>query len=480
MKPYIFISFFVILLCPFLGRSQVLYPPLNLQGEGIECSVYLTWEKPELPGGGTPPGLLGYNVYKEGDYFAYVSGQDTVWYYDIDPPPCPSNYHSYCVTAYYDLTSYGYPGQFGESGTSDTVTVAIFGCGALPFTETWDQASFSYNGWSIIPSQGNWNISVALGLPPPVSVFSGNPVATDYNFLLKSQYMPTLPLSGCTDLFLDFDLKLDNMVNSGTEQLKAEYYFCNTVDTVVVIEFSNSSGFDWTHYRFNINDARQGRIEIGFRATGQNSSNIQQWLVDNICVSFKCKPPVNLTATHVGNIITLLWDPPVCDGGTSFDSVFAGYNVYMSDSLGNPPFHKFTAAPCTDDSIVINLVPGWDPEVVRFYVTDLQNGLVMHTFLCESEPSDTVSAHFVGIDPLNYLRCNIYPNPNDGEFTADLPPDAVSVEISDLNSRVIYSDDLIQNIGRQFNIDISGHPKGVYILTVTTKTGISRGKIVLY
>jgi hypothetical protein len=481
MKPIIFLfSILILAVAPLRSAAQVtLYPPLNLQAEGIECNVYLTWDKPELPGGGTPAGLLGYNLYKEGSLLAYVSGQDTTWFYDLDPQPCPSNVHTYWVTAYYDLASYGYPGQFGESSSTDTVSIEVICSCCLPLHESWDQASFSYNDWRFSPAQSNWSISNQQGNPPPTAVFTGAPVIQNYAVTLTSKYLPTYVLTGCTNLFLEFDLKLDNVTASGTEMMTVILEHCGEpVDTLLAVD--NTAGFDWTHYRMLINDGRGGSSRILFTASGQNSSNIQQWLVDNIIVDFKCKPPLNLTGTHVGNIVTLLWDPPLCDCGTSFDSVFSGYNVYMSDSLGMAPFHRITAAPCADDSIVINLAPGWDPEVVRFYVTDLQNELVTHTFLCESEPSDTVIAYFVGIDPKKNSTCNIYPNPNKGMFTADLPADALSLEISDMEGRVLYSEDLMSHPGKQVDFDISGQPKGIYILTVRTKTVISRGKIVLY
>jgi hypothetical protein len=324
-------------------------------------------------------------------------------------------------------------------------------------------------------------MSSLMGNPLPASVFKGVPVIQNYNVTLLSKYLPTYSLTGCTDLYLEFDLKLDNATASGTELMTIILEHCGEpVDTLLAVD--NSTGFNWGHYRMLINDGRGGSSRILFTASGQNSSNIQQWLLDNILVEFKCRPPVNLDAANQGDTAAYItWDPPECDMGTIPNwNHLTGYNMYMSDSSGNPPFTRCNASPITGEWYMHFYAPGWDPSVVRFYVTDLQHDSATLVFLCESEPSDTVSAHFVGIDPLTYTRCNIYPNPNDGEFTADLPPDALSVEISDLNSRVIYSEDIMQNIGRQFNIDISGHPKGIYILTVRTKSGISRGKIVLY
>ena len=47
------------------NHLYTLYPPLNFAGTAIECSSYLHWDKPQLPGGGTPAGLAGYFIYRE-------------------------------------------------------------------------------------------------------------------------------------------------------------------------------------------------------------------------------------------------------------------------------------------------------------------------------------------------------------------------------------------------------------------------------
>jgi hypothetical protein len=481
MKPIIFLfSILILAVAPLRSTAQVtLYPPLNLQAAAMECSVYLTWEKPELPGGGTPPGLLGYNLYRDGNILEYVSGQDTTVYIDIEPPPCPAYAHNYWVTAYYDLTSYGFPGQFGESATTDTLMMNVSCDRPMPFIELWDQGTFAFNGWTSSPSQGNWTVTTSSGDPAPAASFAGSPTLTGYDHLLQSPYIDATLLTGCINLYIDFDLKLENGANTGTENLAVEAGTCDTSE--VIATFQNNTDFGWQHYTLELNDFRSKYFRVGFRAFGQNSGNIQQWLVDNIIVSFKCRPPVNLTGTIAGNSVTLLWDPPFCDMGTppSFYHI-TGYNVYMSDSLGNAPFHRITGPPCTDDSIVVNLAPGWDPEVVRFYVTDLQHDSATLIFLCESEPSDTVAAYYVGIDPKKNSTCNIYPNPNKGMFTADVPSDAVSFDVIDGFGRIVRSEKIVKTPLNQLFIDISDQPPGIYILSVTTKTGISRGIIVLY
>ena len=76
-------------------------------------------------GGQVPDGLIGYNVYRDGMFIAFVSGPDTTWYYDLNLDP--DNYE-YAVTAKYDLTDYGFPGQFDESMIEGPETVSIM-CG---------------------------------------------------------------------------------------------------------------------------------------------------------------------------------------------------------------------------------------------------------------------------------------------------------------------------------------------------------------
>ena len=44
---------------PSFTATDTLYPPTSLQADNMECVLYVHWSKPVLPGGGTPPGLLG-------------------------------------------------------------------------------------------------------------------------------------------------------------------------------------------------------------------------------------------------------------------------------------------------------------------------------------------------------------------------------------------------------------------------------------
>jgi len=479
MKNIIYISTVILMLIPWRVSSQViLYPPLNLEAEGIECNGYLTWDKPELPGGGTPQGLLGYYVYRNGVLDGYASGADTTWYYDLKNYLCPSSTHDYWVTANYDLAYYGNPGQQGASDPSDTAYLTIICAFTLPFSENWDQASFSFNDWTFEPDQGNWTMLTNAGNPAPTVAFKGEPALVNYDIALKARILPGSNLSTCTDIFLDFDLKLENLVNSGTEKLIVVNTVCDSPEDTIAI-FDNLTGFDYTHYHYLLNESRGTSLEIKFKATGQNSANIQQWLIDNILVSFKCRPPVNLSATSSQDSVTLSWDLPICDNGTNPTLFVTGYNVYRSAEGGLPPFVKLTSAQVTAKTYTDILPGGTGPSIYNYYVTDLQNDTIVNTFLCESEPSDTVMALLTGMETSVAPVCRIIPNPGTGIFKVELPFGSESLEIVDLSGRIILEQSLQGYKGNMVEEDISGQPRGVYILTVKTKTGISRGKIVI-
>lgn len=116
--------------------AYILYPPSGLEVNAVECMVYTQWQKPELPGGGTPPGLVGYWLYRNGFNIAYISDPDDLFYYDDDVEP--GIFLNYWITAKYDLTPYGYPGQYGESDPSNTAPITLICPLIFPFNESWD------------------------------------------------------------------------------------------------------------------------------------------------------------------------------------------------------------------------------------------------------------------------------------------------------------------------------------------------------
>ena len=131
--------------------SKYLYPPRNLAGTSSINSTYLTWIPPL-----TGAGVIGYNVYRN-DRRLNTAPVTALYYIDEG---VPVGTYNYIVTAIYDLTFYGSPGQFGESGPAGPVSINITGQPAAPVT-TAGNAGTPNNSTVLVPvtTNGFANIS---------------------------------------------------------------------------------------------------------------------------------------------------------------------------------------------------------------------------------------------------------------------------------------------------------------------------------
>ena len=114
-----------------------------------DVQVYLVdTEEPYSPGGGgIPDGLMEFKVYRDLMHVGTVAYdgeglEDTIGF--VDNPVDPGCY-DYTVTAVYDLTDYGFPGQTGESFHEGPDTVCVVWGYDLPFMEAWDSGNFGFN-----------------------------------------------------------------------------------------------------------------------------------------------------------------------------------------------------------------------------------------------------------------------------------------------------------------------------------------------
>jgi hypothetical protein len=259
-------------------------------------------------------GLMGYNVYNHnGTFYQYVPGPDSLstYVFGLDPG-------TYCfdVTAYYDLTVYGFPGTFGESiaqvGGPACITLN-YGID-LPFFEPWDQGTFAYHDWSFQPSQGNWSVNTGLGNPAPAADFSWQPIASNYQFALVS---PVIDASAwtCAEIWLDFDYKLEDRNATGNEKLNVDIFYGGSWKSK--LELTNTGSVNWTPQHIDISGAKGKAFRVRFLANGASTDNILHWYVDNIHAYGICKAPTSLDYTYVPaqHTVTLTWAAPECGGG---------------------------------------------------------------------------------------------------------------------------------------------------------------------
>ncbi len=301
--------------------SRYLIPPSNLIGAGIENSAFLSWYKPEMiidNNGVPPPGLMGYKIYKNGVLRDSVMNPDTLNYYDFGLNPAT---YSYSVSAKYDLTSYGFPGQYDESFQQGPVSVIINYGRLLPFLEQWEQATFSFNEWTLEPDPGNWYVNTAAGNPAPGAEFSWEPPSFAYSYSLVSPVMNGTAVT-CANIWIDYDYRLQNRNATGNELLRTELFYDETWHTIN--EIANNQSYPWQTEHKNINPVLGKAFRIRFTALGNSTEDILNWNVDNINIYAISYPAKNLAADALGLAVLLTWDPPDCIFGNPLNEGFEG------------------------------------------------------------------------------------------------------------------------------------------------------------
>ncbi len=460
---------------PILGQIAsaennlyTLYPPLNLQGSAVECNSYLHWQKPQMPDGTTPAGLMGYYIYRDGMMVTYISGADYLSYYDYN---MEYGTYFYAVTANYDLTTYGVPGQFEESPQAGPVTVSL-NCDVLfPFNETWDAGTFTFQSWQFVPAQGNWAMNTTQGDPAPSAVFNGSPAIQNYEMMMKSISLPGEPWV-CAGMYVEFDYKLTDITSGGTEKMNVEFFADNA--WVSILELKNEGSTGWIHQKIDISTVSGKRFRIGFKASGLNSANIGNWAVDNIRVYPQCIGPVNTSHSQYENLVHLFWQQPPCD---SVQAV-AGYNVYRTDHTGNPPFTKVNSTLLPGFEFVDTLAFPTASGIYKYLISDVQKNWLDNTVICEAMSDTVLVSYAFGIPGIENSGIRISPQPaNDKLVVKSNTP----VESWELFS-IVGEKAIGMSAGKQieFNIPVTALPSGIYFLRIKNGSGSFLSKVTVF
>ena len=268
------------------------------------------------PGGGAiPEGLSSFNVYRDGNFVGSKDymGEDPgemINYVENNVDP---GVYMYSVTAVYDLTSYGFPGQTGESPHEGPIEVDVVWGMDLPFMEMWDEPNFDYQGWSV--SDPNWVVSAQDGNPAPAAKFNWDPD----NGGAYAKSLASAPLNADMitegDIWLDFEVMLDNRNATGMEKLAVEVY--NGQDWSTVFEFNNANASsDWMFQHLQITNSAMGRVfQVRFTAMGENAFDVIAWYVDNIYVYRTCAAPKDLDGEYYWDDVDMYgaeiwWEAP--------------------------------------------------------------------------------------------------------------------------------------------------------------------------
>jgi len=261
-------------------------------------------------------GLMGYDIFRQqggGSSNPFVlikhlvTYPDSLSWYDFNLDP---GKWCYRVTAYYDLSVFGFPGQFDSSLPDGPQCVTLNYGRQLPFCEDWTGGSFGYNQWIFdVTGAGNWTLNTGVGNAAPAADFSWQPIKTAYNYSLESPVIDASPWT-CAKIWLDFDYKLVDRNATSAEKLTVEVYYSNAWHSKD--EYVNNGNVDWTTKHIDISAVQGKAFRVRFKANGAHSSDMLHWYVDNICTYGVCNPPSALAATQSGFNTTLTWTPPTC------------------------------------------------------------------------------------------------------------------------------------------------------------------------
>jgi len=303
----------VLILCTFwfnvMSQDTLnLVRPADLQADFENDVVLLTWSAPvdtSATPDTIPPGLIGYNVYSGSGLIGFTA-HPVVTYTDNNPDPDVAFYR---VTAMYDLSFYGYPGDTAESAPSD-VAYAITGYSYyLPFSEYFTTGIFETNQW--VPETANWRIAGQLGNPAPCAEFFTSPPMTAYSSSLASTWLSGDYIDGT--VYVSFSMKRQIVNPTLTEHLYLDIF--NGFEWTEVAGFVNDANTDWVDHKIDLPSwAIEAPFKIRFRAEGENTMNIVNWQIDNIIVYRECPAPYDLVLSIPNPMLScrvlLEWEDP--------------------------------------------------------------------------------------------------------------------------------------------------------------------------
>ncbi len=285
----------------------------------VENKVYLVdLVVPIFPGPqpSIPENLIGFNLYKNDEFRDYIeyTAPDSCFY--IDPVSLSEYYEGsvliYEITAVFDMTPYGFPGETGESQPDGPAEIILpLSWLDLDFLEDWSAGTFDDNAWYITDS--NWAVSQDFGNEAPCAVFMPDAPINDYEDTLESFRFHEMSAS---DVILEFDMALSSINSTGNEKLQVQVldytnWNWNTVRTITNLEGS----FEWRSDSLNIAGAfNSGAFRIRFLAQGENSSDINYWAVDNIALTRICPAPDFIEADPIlpaEDSVLVSWEEPI-------------------------------------------------------------------------------------------------------------------------------------------------------------------------
>lgn len=457
----------------YVFTSEYLFPPDSLEAIAPDDAVILTWYPPSdsccPPSGQLPEGLLGYNIYKDQEFLAYTPHDPPGVYTQqgfVEEGIYPG-YYEYTVTAVYDLTPYGYPGDTAESVPEGPAVISIGYCFVMDFTESWDAGTFEDNFW--VAEVENWTVNDTLGHPAPSAQFGSYPLQENYSLPLESYCFYAL---GMTEgkIWLDFDLRLNTLTPpSGLETMNVQVWNWETEFWSTVAVYNNGDeSFDWTSQHLDITSGAMNSVfKVRFLAEGVHSSDIYDWYIDNIHIYRTCGAPYGLYSVVYPNAIELFWEGPNARDVT-------GSNIYCK--INNDDYQLIAYA----TEMPYRLEGVTEGNIYCFKVTAVWQS---ETDLCESDFSNE-DCSIVGIESHRAeTGFKIYPNPSFG-YLMVIPSerkseDLISVSLYNSLGVLLYENEYNKK-NEEIRLNLEEYPTGIYWIKVSSNNKVEgSGKFVI-
>jgi hypothetical protein len=444
-----------------------LFLPENLTGIEDDDTLRFTWSPPtgswdaKAPKHRYPDALTGYILrYESGNIFKQ---------YEINGPldtsfrmhrlTCDSV--SVSVTAVYDISEYGFPGESIESQPAGPVIFNAFNPISDEFSEDWSSMSFYRNCWT---SEGyGMAILADQGNPGPALIFQN--INVPYQAFLISHPV-FIQQSADGNLVLEFDLNLISNAQSGNETLEFQVLSEGSTDWVMVKGISNLWGnIDWMHVSVDLTgfvETPLFRICLKFGGAGEETA---YWTIDNIQVHHLCPGPESINAEKINESdVRVSWN----GAGQKVDAKeFTQYNIYR-DYNGS----GYLLLDETVDTSYLDNINNSGKYCYRVSAAYNDQGI-----MCESLMSDdTCITSYQGIQsnsPKSRVVC--YPNPA-GEFIMIKSDEEIS-SISLCNSLGLEVK-TIENPALTCKLDLNDLPFGLYLVRVNLFKEVYQMKII--
>jgi hypothetical protein len=282
--------------------SWYLPPPQNFTAVSFDNYIEFSWDPPM---GSTT--IDHYSLYHADTLFALVPFTELTYVL-----PCENGEVCLEIANVHNLTTVGYPGQFGESSRK-VACGYVDSSDTLQLFEDWGSGSFNTNNWT---AGQNWIINMATGNDAPSASHTAPANVSNYQSVLSTWYYDATYFPPCSSGYvidLYYEVKLADTHATGLEKLQVLLTIDNEV--TVLKEYYSDGSFDWKSGHKDLTSNVPGHnFRISFVASGNSDDTPVSWFVDNVNLYWGYTISGSLVDVHAHrtgnpeNDILISWD----------------------------------------------------------------------------------------------------------------------------------------------------------------------------